>query len=96
MNRIKNKVTDYAKYSSGETLLDKVRLICRELAVYGWRELLRAHGLDIEATDLESELLRPLDDEINRTMDGFQDFSLDGFTSIPYDLPSRCHSEFSG
>ena len=37
MNRIKNKVTDYAKYSSGETLLDKVRLICRELADYGWR-----------------------------------------------------------
>ena len=88
MNRIKNKVTDYAMYSSGETLLDKVRLICRELADYGWRELFKAHGLDIEAPDLESELLRRLD-KINRCLDGFQDFSLDGFRAIEPGRPAQ-------
>ena len=89
MNRIKNKVTDYAMYSSGETLLDKVRLICRELADYGWRELFKAHGLDIEASDLESELLRPLDETIDRCLDGFQDFSLDGCRAIEPRRPAQ-------
>ena len=88
MNRIKNKVKDYAMYSSDETLLEKVRLICRELADYGWRELFQAQGLDIEATDLEAELLRPLN-EIKRSQDGFQDFSLDGSRAIEPRRPAQ-------
>jgi hypothetical protein len=88
MNRIKNKVTDYAIYSSGETLLEKVRLICRELANYGWRDLLISHGLDITAEDLKSELLKELD-SINRAIDGFHDFAIEGRRGITPGVPSH-------
>ena len=56
------------------TLLEEVKQICNRLTSYGWRSLLSAHGLDILANDLRSELLKELP-TINRTIDGFQDFA---------------------
>jgi hypothetical protein len=88
LNRIKNKVTDYTIYSSGETLLEKVRSTCQELADYGWRDLLLSHGLDITAKDLKSELSKELD-SINRAIEGFQDFAIEGKRGITPGVPSH-------
>src|ERR1043166_2151952 len=72
---------------ASESLLEQVRRICKELAPHGWRELFEAHGLDIESADLESELFRPLA-RINRTLQGFRDFALEGCRGIEPCKPS--------
>jgi hypothetical protein len=70
-----------AKASDSDKLIDRVRKICARLDAYGWGDLLKAHGLDIRATDLEAELLRPLK-TINRDLPGFQDFAREGCRGI--------------
>ena len=40
------------------SLTDQVKSICKRLAPHGWHDLLSEHGLDINAENLEQELLR--------------------------------------
>src|SRR5690349_15474701 len=68
-------------------LLDRVKTVCARLAPLGWRELLLAHGVDILATDLRTELLRPLT-SIDRHITGFQDFALEGCRGIEPGRPA--------
>ncbi|MGR6341500.1 hypothetical protein ACU5CE_27435 [Priestia megaterium] len=70
------------------TLKKQVKQICDRLAPYGWRDLLCKHGLDIKASDLEYELQKDLDD-IDRTIKGFEDFSLEGKRGIEQGFPAR-------
>lgn len=67
-------------------LIDLVRNACRRLASSGWRELLSQHGLEIETTDLESELAKPL--EVDRSIPGFEDFALEGVRGIEPGKPA--------
>lgn len=83
-----NKMSDAGEYGAGRTLLERVREVCDDLAAEGWGELLKAHGLDIKATDLEAELLRPLDG-IDRRLGGFQDFSFEGRRGIEPGKPAQ-------
>ena len=61
-------------------LIDHVKQICNRLAPLGWRNLFLQHGLDITANDLSQELSKTL--TINRTLNGFEDFSQDGSRAI--------------
>lgn len=70
------------------SLIAEVTKICKRLANHGWKELLKEHGLDITAKDLEKELLRELP-KINRKITGFQDFALEGKRGIEPGNPSR-------
>lgn len=56
------------------SLISHVEHLCARLAPAGWRELLLQHGLDIGAANLPEELRKPL--QIDRTLPGFEDFSL--------------------
>jgi hypothetical protein len=68
-------------------LIDNVRAICADLAPDGWRDLLKAHGLDIARADLAVALREPL--TIDRTLSGFEDFSADGVRAIEPGDPDR-------
>ncbi|WP_085633891.1 MULTISPECIES: hypothetical protein [unclassified Pseudomonas] len=69
------------------TLLENVEQTCKRLAPGGWQSLMRAHGLDLSAVPLDVELLKPL--TIDRTLPGFEDFSMAGFRAIEPGEPSR-------
>lgn len=68
------------------TLINEVAIICNRLAPTGWHDLLLHHGLDIQALDLEQELLKPL--QIDRTQPGFEDFCLAGTRGIEPGKPA--------
>lgn len=68
-------------------LIDEVQRACERLAPAGWRDLLKLHGLDIEARPLADELYKAL--SINRTIKGFEDFSLQGSRGVEAGHPSR-------
>jgi hypothetical protein len=68
-------------------LMDEVAAICHRLAPLGWGELFLRHGLDLTASDLQSELLRPL--KIDRFQAGFEDFAADAVRAIEPGKPSR-------
>jgi len=74
-------------------LIDNIKIICTRLAPHGWKELFAAHGLDISANDLATELNRKLEKNgkttINRNLKGFEDFSEEGFRGIEPGIPSR-------
>lgn len=70
------------------SLIAEVKKICKRLARHGWQDLLKEHGLDISANDLEKELLKELP-KINRKIKGFQDFSLEGKRGIEPGNPAR-------
>jgi hypothetical protein len=70
------------------TLTDGVKKICNRLAPYGWRDLLLHHELDITARDLREELLRDLPN-INREIEGFEDFAAEGRRGIEPGNPAR-------
>ncbi|MFG1182931.1 hypothetical protein V5F40_23130 [Xanthobacter sp. DSM 14520] len=72
--------------SSGR-LIDAVSSACRRLASAGWGELLAAHGLDVAAANLESELQKPL--TIDRSIAGFEDFALEGIRAIEAGQPAQ-------
>jgi hypothetical protein len=69
-------------------LIDEVRAIFERLAPQGWEELFRAHGLDMTASDLATELARPLSD-IDRELKGFEDFAREGTRGIEPGRPER-------
>lgn len=67
-------------------LIDPVKKACDRLAGQGWHALLARHGLDIGKADLSQELARPLD--IDRSVPGFEDFSLAGTRGIQPGQPA--------
>jgi hypothetical protein len=69
-------------------LIDQVKAACSRLASHGWRDLLRAHGLDITATNLAQELSRNLPD-IRRSVKGFEDFAREGQRGITPGQPAQ-------
>ncbi|MEI5913409.1 hypothetical protein [Bacillus albus] len=69
------------------SLKEQVKQICNRLAPHGWGELLYKHGLDIGASDLETELQKEL--KIDRTIAGFEDFALEGKKGIEPGQPAR-------
>jgi hypothetical protein len=69
-------------------LVDAVAAACRRLAPTGWRDMLRRHGLDIDAGDIAAELARDLP-SIDRTQPGFEDFAAEGARAIEPGSPSR-------
>lgn len=73
--------------SSGATLLEQVSAACRRLAPAGWKDMLRLHGLDVEASSLGEELARPL--TIDRRQPGFEDFASEGIRGIEPGIPAR-------
>ena len=81
-------VTVYRESMPGDTLIERVQKAYKRLARHGWEALFRAHGLDLRAADLKSELLRPLD-TIDRTIPGFQDFALEGSRGIEPGRPAH-------
>ncbi|MGF6315182.1 hypothetical protein [Pseudomonas frederiksbergensis] len=68
-------------------LIDEVQRVCERLASAGWRDLLMLHGLDIQARPLADELKKAL--SIDRTIKGFEDFSLQGSRGIESGHPAR-------
>ena len=68
-------------------LIDEVQRICDRLAGAGWRDLFLLHGLDIQARPLADELYKTL--SIDRTLQGFEDFSLQGVRAIEPGHPAR-------
>jgi hypothetical protein len=70
------------------TLLEDVKKICDRLAPEGWKDLLLKHGLDISSADLKKELDKELP-AIDRSIPGFEDFSLEGTRGIEPGNPSR-------
>ena len=76
------------------SLIDNVKVACDRLAPLGWRELLKevtANQLDIQqatAAALRAELTKALT-FIDRTVEGFVDFSLDGAQGIAAGAPAR-------
>jgi hypothetical protein len=69
-------------------LLDQVREICTLLAPHGWADLMAAHGLDVTTADLASELTKPLP-AIDRSIQGFEDFALEGRRGIEPGDPAQ-------
>ncbi|MER9064799.1 hypothetical protein [Mesorhizobium sp. M0698] len=61
-------------------LIERVADACRRLADAGWGELMNCHGLDISASSLAEELVKPLD--VDRTLPGFEDFAVEGTRGI--------------
>ena len=72
---------------SNNPLLAPVRAACTRLARHGWQKLLRPHGLDLTAVNLEKELATPL--AVDRTKPGFEDFSWEGERGIEPGAPAR-------
>ena len=68
-------------------LLDAVAAACARLEPAGWGALLLAHGLDITAPDLASELLRPL--AVDRSLPGFGDLAGEGVRGIEPGRPAH-------
>ena len=76
------------------TLFDQVRTAIGRLVPRGWRALMAAHGLHLDAADLAAELRRPLvgangNSTIDRTLAGFEDFSSAGTAAIEPGDPGR-------
>ena len=70
-------------------LINDVKKTLNTLSTHGWKELFDAHGLDITAIDLESELLQDISGSINRDFPGFDDFSEEGRQGITPSMPAR-------
>jgi hypothetical protein len=66
--------------------IDEIKTVCARLAGMGWQDLLKRHGLDITKADLAAELSREL--AIDRSVPGFEDFTLTGKRGIEPGLPA--------
>ena len=65
--------------------LNQLSQICQRLAPFGWAALLKRHGLDILALDLEKEIYKNISGTIDRSIPGFEDFISSGNRAIePY------------
>jgi len=69
------------------SLLSSVQEILARLANGGWDKVFQQHGLDVFASDLQAELLRPLDN-IDRNSPGFEDFAEAGIRAIEPGKPA--------
>lgn len=69
------------------TLVEQTREILTRLASGGWDKVFQQHGLNIGASDLSVELLRPLEG-INRNSPGFEDFASNGIRGIEPGKPA--------
>lgn len=69
-------------------LIDEVKAICGRLAGKEWGDVFARHGLNLAAGDLEKELERKLP-RIDRTVPGFEDFTLEGIRAIEPGSPAR-------
>lgn len=67
-------------------LIDEVQYLCERLEPAGWYDLLLLHGLDIKARPLNIELAKVL--TVDRTIKGFEDFSLQGERAIEPGTPA--------
>ncbi|MCX4173393.1 MULTISPECIES: hypothetical protein [Paraburkholderia] len=75
-------------HNGGHNLLATVAAALQRLAPLGWSELLAYHGLNVCAADLAGELTKRLPD-IDRSVPGFEDFSLEGVQAIEPGWPAR-------
>lgn len=62
--------------------------MCERLANRGWKELFLRHGLDITSSNLKEEFLKELPG-IDRSINGFEDFALEGIRGIEPGQPAR-------
>ena len=69
------------------SLIDEVQGLCERLAPLGWHDLLLLHGLDIQGRPLAEELSKEL--AVDRSVKGFEDFSLQGARAIEAGNPAR-------
>src|SRR6218665_1292391 len=70
------------------SLLSEAKTVLDKLGRAGWRNyLLETQGLDICAADLSAELSRDLN--VNRAIDGFDDFAPQGRRAIEPGDPAR-------
>ncbi len=69
------------------SLLSRASKILARLSNGGWDKLFKQHGLDVCASDLQAELLRPLD-QINRNCPGFEDFAEAGMRAVEPGKPA--------
>ncbi|MHC8320119.1 hypothetical protein ACYZT4_05385 [Pseudomonas sp. GB2N2] len=70
------------------SLINAVEAVCARLATdNGWHTLFLHHGLDIRARPLAAELGKTL--AVDRTLKGFEDFSLTGLRGIEPGNPAR-------
>jgi hypothetical protein len=75
--------------------IDEIKTACARLSGMGWQNLLKRHGLDITKADLAAELSREL--AIDRSVPGFEDFTLAGKRDIEPGLPAASllyHADF--
>jgi hypothetical protein len=70
-------------------LIQQVIRICNRLAPFGWGTLLKRHGLNIEAQNLEVELYKDLSQTIDRNISGFEDFISSGRRAIEPYIPCK-------
>lgn len=84
----KNDASKNVNIAGTGTLLAGIQALCRKLASSGWAELFAQQGLDIQACDLQAELLRPLG-QIDRSVPGFEDFAAEGVRAIEPCQPAR-------
>ncbi len=73
--------------SNPNTLIEQATEILTRLASCGWDKVFIQHGLNIQADNLKSELLRTLT-HIDRSCPGFEDFAINGTRGIEPGKPA--------
>ncbi|MCF0051632.1 hypothetical protein LXM25_16305 [Dyadobacter sp. LJ53] len=63
--------------------------ICQRLAPFGWAALLKRHGLNIEAPNLEAEIYKDISATIDRNILGFEDFISSGRRAVEPYIPCK-------
>lgn len=69
-------------------LIDKLKELCDRLNSGGWKDVMAAHGLQLDAANLFDELTRK-DLTVDRGIPGFEDFSLESRRAIVPGNPAR-------
>jgi len=69
--------------------LTQLSEICQRLAPFGWTALLKRHGLNIEAPNLEEEIYKDISAAIDRNISGFEDFISSGRRAIEPYIPCK-------
>ncbi|SDG75443.1 hypothetical protein SAMN04487996_122167 [Dyadobacter soli] len=69
--------------------LNQLSQICQRLAPFGWATLLKRHGLDILAPNLENEIYKDISGTIDRSIPGFEDFISSGHRAIEPYVPCK-------
>ncbi|MEO6282991.1 MAG: hypothetical protein ABIN80_13800 [Dyadobacter sp.] len=69
--------------------LTQLSEICQRLAPFGWTALLKRHGLNIEAPNLEAEIYKDISATIDRNISGFEDFISSGRRAVEPYIPCK-------